>query len=347
MNPFDGPISLRQVWAQLQAEGLAALLPEPGRVPAEEPPAGSHWYVRLFAGLGAWTAALLLLAFLAISEMIQSGGPALAMGLIFCAVAIPIGRGGGDFRQQLGLSLSLLGQALFAVGLFDALRSEDGAAAGIICLELALLALYPDHTHRVISTLIIIAAGAFLLQPAPPHGLALGLAAIVVGLAAAEPELQLSAWRKLTDPVGSAAAFGLLAALASSPLGIDDPWSWISAVALLALLGGAGWMIAADLGRMPGAGQLALALLGALGLGVLSVRVPGVAAACLVLTLGFWRSQRWLMGIAAAFLVFSLGFFYYSLEATLLVKSYALLASGGALLALRWALGRIQEGATE
>ena len=64
--------------------------------------------------------------------------------------------------------------------------------------------------------------------------------------------------------------------------------------------------------------------------------MPGILAALLVLTLGFWRNSRDLMALAAIFLVFYIWAYYYSLEWTLLAKSLVLLGSGIILLALRY-----------
>jgi uncharacterized membrane protein len=70
-------------------------------------------------------------------------------------------------------------------------------------------------------------------------------------------------------------------------------------------------------------------------------QTPGILAAIIVLTVGFWRGNLLLMGLATAFLAGFLTAYYYNLDFTLLVKSFILMGTGVLLLALRLAWLRL------
>jgi uncharacterized membrane protein len=80
------------------------------------------------------------------------------------------------------------------------------------------------------------------------------------------------------------------------------------------------------------AGLAACALVGAA-----SLEAPGIAAGLTVMLLGFARGNRTLIGLGILGSLLYLSAYYYSLHATLLVKSQALAATAAALLAARWA----------
>jgi uncharacterized membrane protein len=334
--------TIRQVLTQLQAEGVRLPEYDPQRVFRVQPPASSPWYVRLFAGFGAWTAAILLVAFLFAAEIVENEGVALVLGLMLCAgmVALSRTRSTNDFVQQLGLSLSLVGQVLFAFGVGELSNELVATALAVIMLQLVLLVSYADQFHRFLSGLWIIGAALVILADADRfnliHVLIVGLAVLLTLIISYEYELLVSRWWEIIHPVGYAATVALLGLLVlplQTELAIQ--WWWFTAVALLAILGGVIWRIAADLALPADRRQLGILLVLGAGLLILSVKMPGVAAALLVLVLGYWRSNHILLGLAAAFLVFYLGAYYYTLELTLLNKSLLLLGTGGLLLALR------------
>lgn len=339
--------TIRQVLTQLQAEGVQLPPYDPQRVFRVQPPSSSPWYVRLFAGFGAWTAALLLVAFLFVANIIESEGVALGLGLVLCAgmVVLSRTRSTGDFLEQLGLSLSLVGQVLFAFGVAALSNEADVAALAVIMLQLALLAGYADQFHRFLSGLWIVGALLVLLVNADQfnliHLVIVGLAGLITVIVVYEFELLVSRWWEIVHPVGYAATVALLGLLVL-PLQTELAIQWwgFTAVALLAILGVVIWRISTDLALPVAPLQLGIGLVLGVGLMILGVKMPGVAAALLVLVLGYWRSNHILLGLAGAFLVFYMGAYYYSLELTLLNKSLLLLGTGGLLLILRAVLLR-------
>jgi uncharacterized membrane protein len=84
-----------------------------------------------------------------------------------------------------------------------------------------------------------------------------------------------------------------------------------------------------------------VALAGAVILVLVSLKVPGIAAGCCIILLGFAHGNRVLTGLGIAALLLYLSTWYYSLDATLLEKSQALAVSGAVLLMLRWLLLRL------
>lgn len=63
--------------------------------------------------------------------------------------------------------------------------------------------------------------------------------------------------------------------------------------------------------------------------------------------LGFASSNRVLLGLGVTSLLFYISSYYYTLEATLLVKSRTLLIVGLLLLAARWLMTRVIAPASE
>ncbi len=79
---------------------------------------------RVLAGLGAWLSSLLILPFLAVSEIIQSKTGLVSSGTIFIILAIVISQAltgekakASPYLNQLALMLALAGNALFVIGI--------------------------------------------------------------------------------------------------------------------------------------------------------------------------------------------------------------------------------------
>ncbi|MFQ5401616.1 MAG: DUF4401 domain-containing protein [Anaerolineae bacterium] len=346
--------TLRSVIDQLVAESFA--IPEEyeqlvTRLKIEKKEAGSPWYVRLFAGLSAWIAAVFFISFLFEADILQNEESGMVLGLLFCAIAVGLNRRGprNGFWGQLGLALSLSGQVLFIMGLGRLWDEVVPVALALISLEILLIWAYQDRLHRFIATVVV--TGAILTMIVDTefyeavHLLILALAAGVFLRFRRESDLLVSGWDELARPLGYGAAVSLLGVLIL-PLveEFDVQWWWITAVLLLVVLLFLVSQIAADLGLSLGSGAMTWLLAGCVALLAPAVRTPGILGAFLLLLLGFWRSNRLLAGLAAVFLLFYLGAYYYSLEWTLLVKSFALIATGAILFLLRFILLRFNRG---
>ena len=344
--------SLSEVLSHLAGEGLMKPLETDAMLapaPVETRGSSLPWYVKLFIGISAWIAAILITAFFFIVGFIDEN-QALGFGLVFCALAIGLNRlgRGNTFWVQLALAASLTGQVLAIIGLISLFDLDESApiVVSIVILEAILIWLHRDTVLRFISTLVITSSILWLvLEPIFGQGTdsyfflylyIIALAAITVAIYLMEHRLKIRGLGEVISPVGAAVVvffLGILVMPLSDTFGLN--WQLI-AVALAAMLAFLLSRVALDLGYNLRNRVVIALLVGCLLLLVPSLRMPGILAALIVLALGFWRNNRGLMGLSAIFLVFYIGAFYYSLEWTLLVKSLVLLASGVTLLALRY-----------
>ena len=305
---------------------------------------GSPWYLRLFAGIGAWIAAILFLVFLGIVGLLENEFTLLVVGSLLLAGAIWLQRRGSrnDFVQQLALSGSLLAQAMMTFGIGQIFDQITLTALAVIGLEIMLLWLYNDHFHRFVSTLIIVGAILAIIfgdieQPNLIHAVILGLATVTTLISVFEPRLMLRrTWSTITavhDGV-TIAMLGLL--LLTLPFEFDIGWWWLSAIGLMGLLLFAGGRIVTQLDVHLELRQIAVITVLLLGLTAMSIKIPGLAGALLIIMLGFWRRNWLFTSIAMAFGLVYLFNYYFSLELTLMTKSLIMISTGGILLLMRW-----------
>jgi uncharacterized membrane protein len=160
----------------------------------------------------------------------------------------------------------------------------------------------------------------------------------------------LARWPRLCPAVGIGLALAIVAVLPIQIAG-DEFFFWrtrqrdvlfgprFADAAMGVVFFGASLGLIAKAGLARGAPAFLAVLAGALALAFVSVGVPGLAAALLILLVGFATSQRLLTGLGTLALLAALARYYYALSATLLVKSAILLATAAVLLAL-WAILR-------
>lgn len=336
--------TLREVLSQLTDEGLAKPVEQEIAIssPVETQGSSLPWFVKLFIGIAAWIAALLIASFFFAIGIIDDDS-ALGFGLVFCAAAILVNRVGhrNTFWVQLSLAASLTGQALAITGLFEILNYELLPISILITvLEVILILLHRDSVLRFISTLVVVAFFLTLIfdQDAPTfiHALILVLATGTLLIYLNENQIKVRSLNEIIFPVGSAITVFLLGILIL-PLIDEFDLRWeFTAVALFGMLIYLLWRIGTDLGYSLRNRVVIALLVGATLLLIPALRMPGLLAALIVLALGFWRNNQGLVWLAAIFLVFYVWAFYYSLEWTLLLKSLVLLASGLVLLGLRF-----------
>lgn len=347
-------LSREQLWQSLQEQAL---------VEGELPPidaAASPWYVRVMLGVAGWIGAMFLLGFVAagFASILRSGSASLVVGALGCAAAYAILRAARehDFAVQFGLAVSLAGQSVFIVGLFNLFKYDSAALhLSVLALEVLLAALVPNSLHRLLCSAAAAAALWLALGRVGAQGLTVGLLAAGMALVWLEPRCWLGAgalWR----PVGYGLALALVPIQSSQMFGLHGIMFWLKSngsdwwgrhgaqagtlLVTLVLL----WSVSRLLAQQQlAAGSRAglAALLAALLLGALSLVAPGLATALLIALLGFACASRVLLGWGLFALLAFVSHYYYQLQTTLLVKSMVLAASGVALLALRLAWHRI------
>lgn len=338
-------------------------LREAALVEGEAPPPDPHeapWFVRAMLGSAGWLGALFLLSFVGalFSDVFSSSIGAILVGSTLCGAMVTLFRlsPGGGFAAQFGFAMSLAGQILILIGLFNidslARSSISWIALPMALVQSILFVLIPNFLHRVWTAWTATLALAFALDgwgldPISPPLATLALAGL--WLAELDHPRHGSGIR--------AAGYGLvlttlITTLAQGHFGVaeligdNDPLlGGEMAVRLGGLLTGAVlvWTVARLLRREgvawdSGPGRVALA--GAAIVAVASLEAPGLAPPVVVLLLGFANGNRPLAGLGVVSLLAYLSYYYYSLEATLLQKSVLLIALGGALLLARFALHR-------
>jgi hypothetical protein len=320
---------------------------------AEVPP---PWWLAISQGIAAWIASLMILSSFFVPLMAFGDGPLVRglSGAVLTAAAIWLVRRDEVFASQMGLALSLAGQALLVsavAGDGDWLRDATLIAATGLLIATGMLVPKSDLLHRSACALLALSYLAVLA------GQGNWLVAYAVLLAAAAVALWLrrsdwAGWPIASLPkavahattvgalvaawfVGGEAAGGALTWLGTHGAAPQALQTLYPAGVGLVLLATVGWLSrdAAGLYR-------ALWLLAAAGIALAAWRAPGLVVSAAILLAVFQACHRpWIaMALLAALLY--LGRLYYDLDSTLLVKSISLAVTGLALLGLRFVLRR-------
>jgi hypothetical protein len=335
-----------ELWGRLLSAGLVA-----GGVPDG---AASPWFVRVMLGVAGWIGASFILGFIGsvFALVMRNAGGAAAAAVLCCCGAYGIFRTASkvDFAGQFGLATGLAGQALFGIAIFQLFPTEYYTGYFLFfCVEAALTVFMPNFVHRIFTTMAAVAALSLGLALAGLHGLALPLTA--AGCAWVwRRELRLAARADLWQPVGYGLAIGVLQTATTSLFGgrllfllHSSGGGWLQkhgaqigtalvAAVFLAVIIDIQRQLEIDTSGSAGIAILICALL------VLAVSFPahGLAAAALILILGFAGGNRVLLGMGLVAMASFLSHYYYRMNETLLFKSLVLGASGALLLLLRW-----------
>lgn len=351
-----------------EAQGSWQLLREAGLVADSAAPqqtAITPWYVRLMLGFAGWIAAMFLLGFVArgLSWMIENEMAMLFTGLLMIGIAWLMLRrlGLNDFAAQFALAISFAGQALFAFGLYGLLGDDTPRLVFwlvMAALQALLAGVMPNTIHRLWSAFAT-GVSLFLALQATPINFA--ASAMILALAARVWTCEFRWPRKcsIVRPLAYGLVLALLAAdlaaglfrpalglgpetLAETPL---HPWAaqFLNGAVLLWVV----WRLLRHQGLVMRDRAAILALLGTIALVLVSLKAPGIAIGLCITLLGFAHSNRTLTAVGILALLLYAGGYYYSLEATLLVKSQALAATGVVVLFLRWLMLRFLAGKSE
>lgn len=340
----------------LAAAGRLGLdLPGTGLPGGEERP----WPVVLLTGLGAWLAALPLLAFFSalLGDWLRDGWE--SYGVAAAALVVAVGvlrrRGVPLFVEQLAVPLLLVGGLLLGDAFYRDLADRD-AALLVAAMALGLAAAVPQAWLRALLGAAAAVFVAFGLVP-PGHRSVSPFTSsmwwalhgvLVVGLAALRAQARLPARGALA--VEAIVTGWLLALLAGLALLTGMTFLLGGALGLGASFGGTGRFADAS-----GAVSAALAVVAGawlawtwpamrrLPFGVAGVAVAALAAAMptlgavLLVAALCLGSGRWRVGAAAALAaVWIVGAFYYRLEWPLDTKAAGLAAAGLVLGAVAW-----------
>jgi len=338
------------LWDRLRAGGL---------VEGEMPAAGDArvpWYVRVMLGIAGWIGAMFLLGFVgaAFALLMKNSGAAFVVGAATCAAAVAIFRTApkSDFVAQFGLATSLAGQMMIvfsATQWFE--RSAIGIALFVALQQAVLFILVPNFVHRLWSswsfalaaTYAMLDAGFFAFTPA-------ATSAGFIWLALSEFRLARHGSMVRTGTYGLALAATQAAVLHGSVLAalilgrgghgvsLGEAGVWLGRLASMAVLLWAVVLLLRREGLALTSGQGRVGLAGALVLGLVSIKAPGVGPAAAILIVGYANADRVLAGLGIVALLGYLSHYYYALQTTLLEKSGLLVATGLTLIAVRYAM---------
>ncbi|WP_162806653.1 DUF4401 domain-containing protein [Sphingosinicella terrae] len=345
-------MSAAELWDRLQAEGLVTgERPEPDR-------SASPWFVRVMLGIAGWIGAIFLLLFVgaAFAFVMDNGAAALVVGAACCGAAFLLLRAfeDQDFVEQFGLAISLAGQVMMIIGLADFLE-PDGAALylAVAATQIALALIVPQFLHRVLTSAGAAIALSLAIDQLSLHGFAAPFLCAGLAFVWLEPK-RWAVDGQLWRPIGYGLVVALLLVETFRLLGgrewfgpSGDAPTWIALngpligrglTALVLLWAAIDLVRRADIAPQSREGLAAAAA--AILLGLVSLAMPGLASALLILLLGFAAGTRLLIALGVLSLLGFVAHFYYSLHLTLLEKSGLLAVTGLVLLAACWMLRR-------
>ncbi len=338
------------VWETLSNAGLV----QPGEPP--EIPLESPWYVKALLAISGWLAALFGFAFIGLAAglLLESAVMSLVAGLVLVVVGVFTSRlNGNEFVENLGLIVSLVGQALFAWGLAtDGFNNNLTVVLGALSvLYLVLMFVSGSFLHRVVFSIFLVCTSSALMfiDQLPVMNVNVFLLPI------AWLWLNEMRWPRLASTIRSIAyglTIGVVAVSAGAgwfqgflgwlaPMGSQasyeagfDGTAVYKIVAVSALL----FVIVQCLRNNQRFGPnltTALCLIGALVFAWPALYAPGVIAGAVILLCGFSASNRVLLGLGIVALLTFMSSYYYQLDTTLLTKSISLAAVGASLLVAR------------
>lgn len=332
-----------RLWQRLREQGLVD-----GALPVATGLA-LPWYIVLMHGIAGWLASLFLLSFLGglLTFLNDNALLMLVLGAGLCSGSFLLLRTerGSVFFRQMGLAVSLSGQLLIALGLYEGFGVTVPAFFfSLAACQLLLAWLMPDFTHRLLSTWFALLAFFLGMEQLGLPGLASGccvLGFVLIWLG----ERRLTRFYLIWLPIAYGVALALLCfasyRLTDGLAGYSQPVSAAWQVALFALhlllFFVAVVLLALALYQRYHTAANRTVLIGWLMLGGLLLLaaawlLPGAAVGLVLLLVGFRYGQRILVGLGGVALLGFVSWYYYHLGVSLLIKSVILLACG--LLAL-------------
>jgi len=325
---------------KLDEAAVRRLLETEAGAPVRPPP----WYVLLLLGVGAWITALLMIAFVAVFlgfalnvDEPGLGSAVIGAAMFLCGLFIQAKTKESVFAEQFAIALVAAGAAIAAFSLW--FESENLWIAAAAAAALAAIDIWRNRYAQQQFLLASLAIG-------------LGVAAVSDAMATGSVDIvalavPFGAWLYLRPPPKDMrpAATALLLAMPFYALVTDslfDPTygsgRWPARIIAMAAILVLAWLRARG-SAAPNArlSHLCIALAAA---AVCLLLPPGGSAALVILMLAFTLGH-WPLAIVGVLLeIYFVPRFYYDLDASLLSKSWILMAVGAALLAAYAALRR-------
>jgi len=341
--------SLEKIWQQLsQADLVSGTKPE---FDEEDSP----WFVKAIQAFSGWLAALFILGFIGIvfSSYLTSPVPCLffggfailtGLGLIFTA--------SNSFIENLGLAVSLAGQALVLFGLIQIKGlSETLVCVSMFILQAALCYLMRSYTHRALSALFAMLALYLALWFESLSVLFYGPVLFLCTLIWMH-EFKFPSQMHRLRPIGYGCVLALVVLTGTrvlSPKNISDlgfnfhfkDTLTLQLVTQALIAAAMLYLVVSLLKRYKlkiFSGTGIIAMVAVVAVCTLSFFAPGVAVGISIILIGFANVNNLLMALGVITLIVYTSSYYYQLDTTLLVKALSMLALGVALLVGRWLL---------
>ncbi len=339
--------SVTELWSKLASAGLTA-----GDMPEIEE-AHTPWYVRVMLGIAGLIAAGFLLGFvgLGMAFVIKSTTASIAVGLFAIAAAYGFFQTAprSDFSSMFALAVSFAGQALLIYGIFRLLGNNITSwpfYVVIAAIEVALAFAMPNFIHRVASAYGAGLSIAYACQVG-------GLSYLPVGIVAAAVaaiwlnEARLGKRHSVVTPIGYGLTLAFMKIQGAALIGhsmamlfrtriVTGAWPWVGEALVVGALIVSVWVLLKRAGWAMQSSRALFVMIAVLTIGAVSFKAPGIAGGLMIALLGFSNGNRLLVGLGIAALLVYVSGYYYLLDATLLVKSGVLMATGAVLLAARW-----------
>lgn len=342
--------SANDLWETLKRQQLVS-----GELPAGATDAANDrtpWYIALMQGFAGWVAALFMLGFVGsvfgFLFRFDNEVALIASGLICCTAAYVLFRTQpkGIFVGQLGLVFSLTGQMMVAWGLLDWVSYQSSVGFFLLAgFQLVLTLLMPHFIHRILSCWFAMIALFWGLNQLGIYGLGAASCCVLFTLVWIN-ENHWKRFHSLWEPVGLGLALALVQ-FNGHILFSDDLLSFYGKQSANAWWAIAPWVTSAlvavsfalvikkifsqyqlSLSSMTGR----LVIVGGVVLVASGLIALGTSSALLILLVGFAYQRTSLKALGLLALLSFVSWYYYSLNTTLLVKSFILIGTGVALL---------------
>ena len=333
-------------------------------------------YIKGLQGFGGWVASLfffLFIGFCLFSTLLASssettiGTMLIVLGLLSTiAMAIDSRRDDvGAFFSQVRLAIHIVGHPMLLSGIIILFKLYNYDSLVIpslifIAMQLVFIPTFRDATYRFLATIGIVIALNVILYEIGIIGslsvlialLALDVVIVWSGVLPAKIEID---YRELILPVGYGVVFGLFGTIAhelSSNPSITDIGEaalhkpFITSLMLLVITIWYEVRLLADYDRPP-THRSTIVLVGLTVIVALpTLTTPGILASILLILLGYRRKHNLLLILAYLFMAGFISYFYYSLQTTLLIKSFILMGTGILFLAGGLSLPRLLPSTT-
>lgn len=296
------------------------------------------WYVTLLAGFGTWVGATLLGIAMALSKVLEDDGARFVCGLLLLLTAPVIARlSKHAAATQAALIAVIAGEVLFGTGLSGGFVVR---CVAFIVLEVFVIVAVNRPLTRAMATLALLQSLLLLLdhEDLPVDVVPLLAGVVGVGGFLVEKRWLDRPWSLLVRPIAAACVLAWLGfwtfEATSATFHLSRSLFTIAAPALHAIAGGAA-LVAVAVAAGAAKRDVVFVAVFAVVAAALSLSLPGLTAAFVVVAVGVAVRARLLTGLAVVFALFFLWLTYWRLDVTLLDKALWSLALGALLFVVR------------